>query len=239
MSPPRVQLAALAGSQVTGIVSVDNPNPVTALDVTVSMNDVLMGPSGELIWLEPGSHQWSLAPWLTVNPLEFTLGPAQGRAVSYTVTVPDGAPDGTYWSTLFLDSAGPNGYERDIQGIGVVTRVRVGHFVYVDVGNPTRQGRIVGLTYDPGVEAPPSVRVQISNTGTGLLRLSGSVEVRDAMGGLVERVTVEDEASFPGATHDILFPLASRLAPGNYTLLAVLDYGGSSVLLGDAEVSVQ
>jgi len=238
VSPPRVEVAATAGSEVTRTVSVDNPSPATPLDVSVVMTDALMGPGGELIWLDPGSHPGSLAPWLSVNPLEFTLAPAENRAVSYTVSVPADAPDGTYWTVLFFDSAVPGAEERAGAGIGIVSRVRVGHFVYVDVGEPSREGSIVGLRYDPGSEAPPSVRVQFSNRGTGLLRLTGSVEVRDAGGALVRSVGVEGEASFPGATHDIEFPLPSPLPAGSYTLLAVLDYGDSSVLLGEAAVEV-
>lgn len=238
VSPPRAQLVAAPGSQVTSVVNVDNPSPGTPLGVSVVLNDALMGPSGQLIWLDPGSHPRSLAPWLSVNPLEFTLGPAADLGVSYTVTVPEDAPDGTYWTVLFFDSAASVSEQEPGAGIGVVTRVRVGHFIYVDVGEPTREGSIVGLRYEPGVDAPPAVRVQFSNTGTGLLRITGSVEVRDATGGLVERVSVADEASFPGATHDVVFPLSAPLPTGSYTLLADLDYGGGTVLLGEALVEV-
>ena len=53
-----------------------------------------------------------------------------------------------------------------------------------------------------------------------------------------DAVSVADEASFPGATHDVVFPLSAPLPTGSYTLLADLDYGGGTVLLGEALVEV-
>lgn len=239
VSPPRVELSAVAGSQVTQVVNVDNPSTSSPLDVTVAISDALMGPEGNIIWVPAGSHQWSLAPWLSVNALEFTLEAAQSRSVTYSVNVPTGVPDGTYWTVMFFDSTAASPEDDVGEAIGISSRVRVGHIIYVDVGQPTKQGTIVGIRYDMGEDAAASVRVLFSNTGTGLLRLSGTVEVRDKSGSLVHSLRVEDEASFPGATHEVAFRLPSRLPPGSYTVLAALDYGSTEVLLGDAQLEIQ
>lgn len=237
VSPPRVELSALPGGQVTQAVNVDNPSSTTALDVSVAISDALLAPDGSTIWVAPGSHPRSLAPWLSVNPLRFELSPTSRTAVNYTITVPSNTPDGTYWAVLFFESA-PVAAEEQGQGIAIVSRVRVGHIVYVTVGQPEISGDIVGIRFTPGGDGPAAMRVQFHNSGTGLLRLDGYLEVRDMAGGIVLTTRIEDAASLPGSTHELVFPVSSDLATGEYTVLATLDYGTGAVVIGEARVAV-
>src|SRR5690606_10761094 len=83
VSPPRVELSALPGTQVTQTVTIDSPGTASNLSVQVNASDALLTPEGDVIWIAPGSHAYSLAPWLEVNPLQFELDPGQRRDVTY------------------------------------------------------------------------------------------------------------------------------------------------------------
>jgi len=239
VSPPRALFSLAPGGSATQTVVVDHPGRQGTLRVNALLADVLLKPDGGPLYLEPGSHPRSLARWLSLSPLEFLLPPQGSQEVRYTVQVPPEAKDGTYWGILFFES-GPAQERPGGQGVGIRVRTRVGHVVYVDVGRVTRSGRIQGVRYQPPVgRGEPELRVVFQNTGNGVLRLKGRVEVRDASGKPVQQAEVPETASLPGATHEIPVPLKDPLPPGRYVVLAVLDYGAASLIAGEARLEVR
>ena len=236
VSPPRAELQMAAGGQITQEIEVDNPGNSTSLRVTTSLSDALFNPDGSVLYLEPGSHPNSLSNWLAINPLQFVLDPAGEEAVQYTVQAPADTKTGTYWTVLFFESEPANGEATQAEGgIGITSRVRVGHIIYVDIGQVTRQGEIIGVRYQEtaGSENSGEVRVNFRNTGNGLARVQGKVEIRDTAGKLIQTLTVEDTPCFPGYSREVVVPLTKPLPPGNYIALAVLDYGEASVAAGE------
>lgn len=237
VSPPRAVLEAQPGQLVQGVVVVDHPGNDAPMRVDVSLSDVVVQPDGELVYLPPGSIPRSAASWVTVQPLSFVLAPKGAREVRYAVQVPEGTPPGTYWTVLFFDS-GPVQEEQG-KGVGVRMRIRVGHVIYVNVGTITRSGRIEGVRYvPPAAKSPPQLRVQFRNTGNGLLRLNGYVELRDAGGQVVARGEIKNAASLPGFSYELAAPLASPPPGGDYVALIMLDYGGDQVIVGEGTVHV-
>lgn len=240
VSPPRVTLQASAPATLTQTVSVDHPGAMGPMQVTTSLSDVLIGPDGSTIYLEPGAQPRSLAAWIAVSPLEFELGPQEREEVRYTVDVPADADPGTYWGIIFFESGPLAADDQPDEGFGVRTRVRVGHVVYVNVGQVAREARIVGIRHEANTRegTPGAMRIMFQNTGNGLIRLSGELEIRDLDGQLVDAVEIGNRVSFPGSTHAVSAALSKRLPPGEYVVLAVLDYGGDRVLAGESRFSV-
>jgi hypothetical protein len=232
VSPPRAELRALPGEQRSQTVVVNHPGPRGTIEVTTSLGDILLQPTGESVLLEPGSHPRSLAAWLSINPLQFSLEPQSRQDVRYTVQVPAEAAPGTYWVVLFFDSETPG---TDAPGAfsSLTTQVRVGHLIYVTVGEPTLGGQIVSIRHEQS-----EIRTTFQNTGNGLLRLSGRVEVRNSEGELLQTLAIANQASLPGATHDLVTALPEPLGSGTYVLLAVLDYGAATVVAGEAQIGV-
>ena len=239
VSPPRVLLPLAPGASATQTVVVDHPGRQGTLRVSVVLSDVLLKPDGAPLYLDPGSHPRSLVRWLSLTPLEFLLQPQASQEVRYTVQVPPDAEAGTYWGIIFFES-GPAQERQEGGGIGIRVRTRVGHVVYVDVGRVVRSGRIQGVRYQPPSGREGAVlRVVFQNTGNGVLRLKGRVEVRDAQGKVVAQALVPETASLPGATHEVPAPLEKPLSPGRYVVLAVLDYGEASLIAGEARLEVR
>lgn len=238
ISPPRVELQASPGAQLTQEIAVDNPSKASELEVTIVPSDVLMQPDGSVIYLEPGGHPNSLANWLSLSALQFNLAPEASDAVTYSAQVPLGTPDGTYWTVLFFESDTPANLAES-QGIGVRSRVRIGHVVYIDVGQVTREGQIEGIRLNEIQEDQSEVRVMFKNTGTGLVRVEGSVEIRSEKGKLLRTLEIPSTAAFPGYSREVVASLEEPLEPGNYVVLAVLDYGAATVTAGEGRIEVQ
>jgi hypothetical protein len=240
ISPPRVELPTQPGAELTQTILVDHPGAVGTMEVDVSLSDVLLGPDGNPIYLGAGLHPRSLGPWLSLTPLRFSLAPQERIEARYTVQVPADAESGTYWGVVFFESGPVRQEEAPAQGIGVRTRVRVGHVVYVHVGEVVREGQISGIRFEPPASAnrPAEVRIVFQNTGNGLIRLNGTVEVRTMEGILVDELTVTNVASFPGATHEIGVAVGEGLDGGEYLVLAVLDYGEATIVAGEGFITV-
>ena len=237
VSPPRAAYKAHAGQTIEGSVAVDHPGRSRPMRVEATLHDVLVRPDGEPVYLEPGSHPRSAAGWITYAPLEFVLEPKQARTVHYSIQVPEGTPDGTYWAVLFFDS-GPL-EEPQAQGVGVRVRVRVGHVIYVHVGEITQGGRIEGMRYlPPEGKNPARIAIRFRNTGNGLMRLSGRVELRDEEGQVVAVGKVNNAASLPGYAYEIAATLDRTPPPGRYVALVRLEYGTPEVIVGEGEVEV-
>jgi len=240
ISPPRVEVQTNPGVELTQTIIVDHPGTVGTMEVDVTVSDVLLGPDGSAIYLDPGLHPRSLGPWLSLTPLRFTLAPQERAEARYTVQVPADAEDGTYWGVVFFESGTVRDDQAPAQGIGVRTRVRVGHVVYVHVGAVSREGQISGIRFEPptSTNRPATVRIVFQNTGNGLLRLNGTIEVRTMDAVLVDELTVTNVASFPGATHEIAVAVDEALVAGEYLVLAVLDYGEATVVAGEGLITV-
>jgi hypothetical protein len=238
MSPPRVELSAQPGAQLNQSVLIDNPSGLSALQVTASLSDVLLQPDGKMLYLPPGSHPGSPVAWLEVNPLSLVLEPGAAQEVNYTINVPSDAEAGTYWTILFFESEAPDS-GRPAEGIGIHTRVRVGHIIYVDVGQVDRTGEIEGFRYQAeGSEPASSIRIMFRNTGNGLVRAAGHVELRAPAGNVLHSLEVSPTATFPGYASEIAALLPEPLESGEYLVLAVLDYGQASVVTGESWLEV-
>jgi len=238
VSPPGQILTAQPGQEVRGVVLVDHPSDDAPMIVDVSLGDVAVQPDGNLVFLAPGTLPRSAAQWITVQPLSFNLSPKEAREVHYSVRVPQDVQPGTYWAMLFFNS-GPTGKTEETQGVGVRVHIRVGHIIYVNIGEITYSGRVEGMRYlPPSPKNPPEVRVKFHNTGNGLLRLNGYVELRDAKGQTVARGEIKNAASLPGFSYELAAELASPPPSGDYVALVMLDYGGEKVIVGEGTVHV-
>ena len=237
VSPPRVIIDGHPGETIQGMVVVDHPGNDAPMEVEVSLSDVIVQPSGEPVYLDPGSIPQSAAPWIAVEPRTFVLSPKETREIRYSVHVPEDCSDGTHWAVIFFDS-GP-AQKQETEGVGVKMRVRVGHVVYVNVGKITRSGEIRGVRYQPPTARNPAeIRVRFRNTGNGLMRLNGYVELRDGAGKMVARGTISNAASLPGLEYEIPAPIKEDLPGGDYLALIMIDYGGDEAIIGEGKVHV-
>jgi len=237
VSPPRQMLTAEPGATVKGMVVVDHPGSDAPMKVKVSLSDVIVQPDGNLMYLAPGSIPQSAAKWLTIPEVSFPLMPKESHELRYSLAIPQSAKPGTYWAVIFFES-GPL-QEASEKGIGVKMRVRVGHVVYVNVGEVTQKGNIEGIRYQPAAaKTHPQLRVKFNNTGNGLMRLSGFVELKDSNGKTVAKGTIHNAASLPGYNYEISADLEKAPPSGDYVALIKLDYGGNQVIVGEGKVRI-
>jgi hypothetical protein len=220
---------ATAGEAFTGVVRVTNPSAV-AQRVRITSADVVVDSSGYRV-RPSGSHERSNAGWLALEADDFVL-PAGGTvAVRYAVDVPahpPGSGSGSYWSSLLVrGTPEPEGGE-DARGLGTSARmvVQFGIQVVTHVLGP--DSRAVEFV-DPSVDEDGVLRVSIANRGDRAVRPAMRIEAYDGAGVRVDIWTPDRKGLLlPGRVAPLSFDL-SRLTPGPYSVLLLVDVGADVV----------
>lgn len=209
-----------------------------AQTITLYLGDWDRDLDGTNRFYPPGTVERSLAGWLSLPFTQITLGPEEAAEVAVELAVPSlqQAPlAGTYWGIIFVQGE-PRPMEQ--AGTTVMAIERFGVKVYATIaGTEVSEGRVAKLEVTPG-EGGYQVVIYYENTGNVHQRVSGSLEVIDRTGAVVQKLELEEFPILPGAARRIAANLP-LLARGIYQLRAVMDYGGETLVAGVAVLRVR
>jgi|GEM_PF-3307185 len=236
----------LPGESYSNSVEVTNEGSEPT-KVTVSLQDFTFGNGGGLGLLESGSvGENSLAKFIEFSPAEFELQPGESKSINYSFSIPEGnrLP---HWAALVVKQV--QGVESEGEA-DVGMQVNVGHkFAYaiVQYSGITQQpeGKITELTAEASTDGENEgnvidVRAIFKNTSETIVKYEGYLELRDSSGQSIEKyglphdrlILPEKETAF---THRFE---GSEIKPGQYLLIAVIDYGGQQKVGGQKMVTV-
>jgi hypothetical protein len=87
--------------------------------------------------------------------------------------------------------------------------------------------------------APAATKRQISvlfhNTGGTHLLSKGRLEFRRIDNSLAAQVAIPEFPTLPGATRKVLVDVPAGLTPGDYVVLALIDFGGAELVAGQID----
>lgn len=131
ISPVVTALDLRAGETAT-LTAVFSSGGTESFQAQVSLRDGLRGPQG-FQFAGPGKEFWSAGNWLTVEPVEFHMGPNESRELTAKLTVPETTPDGEYYAAFTVKAVpdpppgGPVGTTLSFAGsVGSLVCVAVG-----------------------------------------------------------------------------------------------------------------
>lgn len=222
VEPPVVVHTGVPGQTITLNIRVGNPGP-KPLRVRISLSDWSYSPAGELSFAAPGKNPASAALWTRLSDASVNLAGFEVQTIRYTITVPKDATPGSHWGMVFFQ-----GEALDAPPGAIATfNTRVAHTFYVNIPPTTQTGKIAGIFGRPSQPANKSfnIAIQYVNTGNIAQQLQGRVEIRDSSGKMVAVSLVKLQVVLPGATRIIQVSLGGPLPAGDYTALAILNYG--------------
>ncbi|HEX7595015.1 MAG TPA: hypothetical protein VF387_01605, partial [Gemmatimonadaceae bacterium] len=86
---------------------------------------------------------------------------------------------------------------------------------------------------------PATTKRQISvvfhNTGGTHLLAKGRLEFRRIDNSLAGQVTIPEFPTLPGATRKVMLDVPAGLTPGDYVVLALIDFGGAELVAGQID----
>jgi hypothetical protein len=241
MAPMRVELRLSPGEEYSGSLKISSGSSAPlrvrgeALDFTI---DGTATPQFERnIPQEAGV---SCKDWLQLNPTESEIDRSGALAVRYTLRVPAQTAAGSYACAAgftTLPSIGNDG-----SSIGMRMAVRVVASIYVQVGSPIADGQLKGISVErlshQDERNPESWQavVVIENPSVMYFRPTGSLDVLDSNGTLVESIAFTPLPVLRQRDQRFLFPLKTPLSSGHYTLRTRVDLGTGDIQQAVAEV---
>lgn len=225
VGPLTLIIEAPPGGSGSGYFKVVNDGEAPE-EVTVSLADWDLDRDGGIRFLEPGTLERSLAPWVEYSPATFKLKPGEVQKVEFSFTVPEGAT-GDHWALFFVEGSQvtPVAETTGALQTSVGVKVRYGVKVFQHDPNAQRQGRITGMELLNA--SPLKLKLVFANTGDGVLfRVTGRVEIRDVTGATVRTLPIEEFTVLPGGERELTVEDQEELSPGDYIALAIIDFGG-------------
>lgn len=237
VSPMELHLQASPGGGESASVTVRNTGHRPLL-LKLYPSDSRFDTDGSEEEVPLGSLERSCAPWLTFDAAVLELAPGEARLVELRFAVPAGAR-GSYWTKLYIEEMSqPEPFRREIarRKYQVFIKQRMGVRLFADLPGTATREALVEKVETQAEERGRSYAVRVRNPGKTLLRCQGRVEIRDTRGEVVEAIKLGSNGEFlvfPGAARDLSASGESRLPPGTYTALAVVDFGGEHLVAGE------
>ena len=231
VAPAKIEMQVAPGTTQTIPITVRNSG-TAPMHIQTSLVDFTVSPGGDYVFSKPGGSRYSLAGWAQVNPREFDVPPNSFQLVRMTVNVPQGI-SGEYSGIAFFQTR-PLRHE----GGGISFSERVASKIYLYSGNSIR---IDGLIDDIAVKQTSigeRFLIGFKNTGTAHVYLNGRIEIRKG-NEVVARVPLQQQQLVERGGRRIIQAYSDNLAPGNYTALALIDFGGPNLAGGQTAFSVK
>jgi hypothetical protein len=230
LTPPRLHLTVPAGGTAVTTVTVLTTAAIEQ-QISSEASDWTLDPSGELTYLPAGTMPHSAAPWLTLEAEDFVLEAGGARELRLEVTVPANA-EGTHHAMVFFTVVPPPTAD---PGVGVTTTTRIGLTVYVTVEGTERSGSELVDLYGP---ADGLLTAVVVNDGNTVMRVGGSVELRDESGEVRYVLPVPDVPILREAERGLRFELPGDLTTGFYVALALIEDDRGGLMAGEMTFEV-
>jgi P pilus assembly chaperone PapD len=249
VDPLEVTIVAAGTNRVPASFSLSNTsNEVVQASITRSDWDRIE--NGDNRFLPAGSSGTSCGSMLSVSPLSIRVEPHTSRIVRLAVQT-GAAVTKECWDIFFVEEVPRRAASK---GNSLQYIFRTGVKVYVAPPGLPRDGAIENMAVEdvaakPATplktpvatvaSAPPVTKRQISvlfhNTGGMHLLAKGRLEFRRIDNSLAAEVPISEFPTLPGATRKVMIEIPSGLTPGDYVVLALIDFGGAELVAGQID----
>lgn len=232
------------GGSFTDALEVINKSP-NPRQFTVDVKDYDRNIEAGLVLLDPGTQPRSLAKFLAVTPLAFTLQPDQKQPIIFTIKVP-ADQSGPHWAAVIVSSPLPASNSQGTGSNTPGTPITIGtieQFIVkirqTDPTNAVNQGRLTGVQILlPEKDKPLRVVIAYENTGTTFQQPKGEVRFINARGDVAAKVDIQPFPMLPGGKIRFEIPLDRQLPSGDYEAVAIIDFGGDFLLAALARFTI-
>ncbi len=229
VSPAKLEISMPAGAAYNMPILVRN-DQTQSVHIQASEVDFSVDPSGNYEFGAPGTGKHSLMKWASINPREFDLPPGTSQQVRVTFKVPNTAGlSGEYAGIVFFQT-------RPERRRGAVSlSARVATKIYQTFPKTEKLGGAIDKMSVATSSSQELYRVQFRNTGNVHVYLKGRLEVRKGSE-VVEKLPVDGQPLVErGGTRLLEIP-GKKLDAGAYDVVAIIDYGGTSLTGGQLHV---
>ena len=186
--------------------------------------DATTGQTSGVVYYTQNDPRADVGRWITVDAHQLSLDPGKSQIVTFTVSVPHSARPGQHVGGLVAENLAVQGSS----GSSVAINIQHLSIVAVQVNLP---GKAIQRMEATGIRAGGQQGYQIlymslRNSGTQMLKPSGSLQVTDMAGHQLKHMTMTLDTVLPQTA--ISYPVyvyGQALGPGRYRAVLSLTYG--------------
>ncbi|MFN2636551.1 MAG: molecular chaperone [Gemmatimonadaceae bacterium] len=245
VDPLEVTITAAAAGRVVSSFSLSNTSdkPVQA---TITRQDWDRVENGDNRFLPRGTSGSSCGSILSISPLSVRVEPRSSRIVRLAVQNAAGLAK-ECWDIFFVEEVPQR---TSASGNSLQYIFRTGVKVYVAPPGLRSDGAVENMSLEevpmgatasstsaklPGALTKRQIALRFHNTGAMHLLAKGHLEFRRLDNTLAMQVPIAEFPTLPGATRKIMMDVPPGLTPGDYVVLALIDFGGPELVAGQIE----
>lgn len=245
-SPTRINFHAQTGDTKTATVTVTNQRK-TPVVIEMETKDYYITPDGKISLGTPDTIKGACSPFLSISPQKFTLEPGKNTVVRISIQMPTGSA-GTYWTNIYANDVSKKKFIKKPMGQDRYVKINLNYRWEIKIcetvpGTEIEKGQITDMRIEPSSkEQPLEVQVSFKNTGNTILKCSGKVAIKDEDGQTIQELLLNKKGTFgllPYGKRIVTSHASAELPKGNYTALAIIDYGGEDLVAGEMEFEVR
>jgi P pilus assembly chaperone PapD len=229
VDPLEVTLVTAGTSRVAGSFSLTNTTdaPVQA---TITRQDWDRIENGDNRFLPAGSSGTSCGEMLTASPLSIRIEPHTSRVIRLgaqnAATLSKECRDIFFVEEILQRSA--------VKGNSLQYIFRTGVKVYVGPPSLAKDGAVENMAVQDSA-SKHQIAIRFHNTGSSHLLAKGRLEFRRLDNTLAQEVPIAEFPTLPGAVRKVLVDVPAGLTPGDYVVLALIDFGGPELVAGQID----
>jgi hypothetical protein len=247
--PRNDSITVAPGKEYDGQFQVKNEGE-TEVSLQIVLKDFSLTETGGLSLEDIGLiKDHALAEYIDYTPEELSLQPGDTGQVSYRINLPEGL-QGLHWAAFVIrpqETTQQTVETPSEEGFLFKVNVQVQYvfqLIQYPVNPPTPEGRVLTIQVSGAKggngEKSLTVSTTFENTSQTVLRCQVYMEVRDSTGDRILRydlpenqlVLPETQRIFSHTFQDV------DMGPGQYLILAVIDYGGEHLVAGQYKATI-
>jgi len=224
VSPARIEKMLFGAEEITEVFEVQNVSD-DSLRIKIEFEDFVIDENGKTIFLPAESLFNSIAPYVVVNPEEFSIRPQGIEYVRLTFRIPRDKEISEYYGMMIFKSQPiPSQYQPMIQIAG-----EVGVPIYYSVANLI----IKDASFESLYVVDDSINIVFKNAGNIHLRVKGEAKILTIDEKIVEKDSIPEFVVLPEKIRKVKLPIKIKLRNGDYLIRVRLDYGALQLLEGE------
>ena len=249
VDPLEITLITAGNTRIPASISLSNASDA-AVQATITRQDWDRVENGDNRFLASGTSGASCGAILSASPLSIRVEAHSSRIIR--VAAQNAATlTKECWDIFFVEEVPQRA---PVKGSSLQYIFRTGVKVYVAPPGLARDGQVeemlvVDTPIAPAASttaaklsvsaATPATKRQISirfhNTGGMHLLAKGRLEFRRLDNTLAMQVPIAEFPTLPGALRKLMVDVPNGLAPGDYVVLALIDFGGAELVAGQID----
>jgi hypothetical protein len=249
VDPLEVTMTTAGNNRVSASFSLSNTSDA-AVQATITRQDWDRVENGDNRFLPSGTSGSSCGAMLSASPLSIRVEAHSSRIIR--LGAQNAAPlTKECWDIFFVEEVPQRAA---VKGNSLQYIFRTGVKVYVAPPGLARDGQVEEMLVidapitpvasttaakPPVSAATPATKRQISirfhNTGGMHLLAKGRLEFRRLDNTLAMQVPIAEFPTLPGAVRKLSVDVPNGLAPGDYVVLALIDFGGAELVAGQID----